>query len=81
MHTPLALELRRLLEADATTVADDEATLAAHAGDKWFASHAPEAVVFARSTDDVSRLLRFCSERGLPVTARGAGYYLSDKEI
>ncbi len=74
MHIPLVPELCRLLEADAATVADDEATLAAHAGDKWFASHAPEAVVFARSTEDVSRLLRFCSEWGLPVTARGAGY-------
>ncbi len=69
-----AAELRRLLDADATTVADDADTLAAHAGDKWFARHTPEAVVFARSTEDVSRLLRFCSERGVPVTARGAGY-------
>ncbi len=63
-----------LLDADAATVADDAETLAAHAGDKWFASDAPEVVVFARSTDDVSRLLRFCSERAIPVTARGAGY-------
>lgn len=70
----LAETLRRLLDADAGTVADDPGTLAAHGGDKWFASHAPEAVVFARSTADVSRLLRFCSENGVPVTARGAGY-------
>ena len=74
MHPPLTVELRRLLDADAATVADDPETLASHAGDKWFASHAPEAVVFARSTEDVSRLLRFCSSRGIPVTARGAGY-------
>ena len=31
-------------------VADDPETLAAHSGDKWFASHPPEVVVFARST-------------------------------
>ncbi len=74
MTPALAAELRRLLDADTATVADDPETLAAHSGDKWFASHAPEAVVFARSTEDVSRLLRFCSERGVPVTARGAGY-------
>jgi glycolate oxidase len=55
-------------------VADDAATLANHGGDKWFASHAPEAVVFAQAAEDVSRLLRFCSERAIPVTARGAGY-------
>lgn len=74
MHSPLAPELRRLLDADEATVADDPATLAAHAGDKWFASRTPEAVVFARSTEDVSRLLRFCSEHAIPATARGAGY-------
>ncbi len=71
---PLASELRAVLKADAATVADDPETLANHSGDKWFANQAPGAVVFARSTEDVSRLLRFCSERGVPVTARGAGY-------
>jgi glycolate oxidase len=55
-------------------VADDPATLTTHGGDKWFASHSPAAVVFAHSAEDVSRLLRFCSGRGIPVTARGAGY-------
>ena len=58
--TPLAETLRRLLDADVATVSDDPGTLATHGGDKWFASHAPEVVVFARSTADVSRLLRFC---------------------
>ena len=70
----LAETLRLRLDADASTVTDDPATLAAHGGDKWFASHAPEAVVFAQSAEDVSRLMRFSSENGVPVTARGAGY-------
>ncbi|MBV9128692.1 MAG: FAD-binding protein [Verrucomicrobia bacterium] len=70
----LAESLHYLLGADGDTVSDDPATLAAHAGDKWFAAHAPEAVVFARSAEDVSRVLKFCTERGVPVTARGAGY-------
>ncbi len=69
-----ALQLRRRLDADAATVADDAKTLGLHSGDKWIATHPPEAVVFARSTEDVARLLRFCSERNIPVTARGAGY-------
>ena len=68
----LAEELRRLLGNDA--VADDAETLAAHSGDKWFASEAPEVVVFARSTSDVSKLLEFASTERVPVTARGAGY-------
>ena len=68
----LADELRKLLGAEA--VASDAETLAAHSGDKWFAAEAPEVVVFARSTIDVSKLLKFASKRKIPVTARGAGY-------
>lgn len=68
----LVSELRQLLASDA--VADDEETLAAHSGDKWFAAEAPEIVVFAKSTSDVSKLLKFASDKGIPVTARGAGF-------
>jgi glycolate oxidase subunit GlcD len=68
----LPSELRDLLGGD--IVADDPETLAAHSGDKWFAAENPEAVVFARSTEDVSKLLRFANSKGIPVTARGAGY-------
>ncbi len=55
-------------------VAADSETLTAHSGDKWFASHPPDVVVFAESTEQVSALLRFAAERKVPVTARGAGY-------
>ena len=65
-------ELRELLSSDA--IADDPETLTAHSGDKWFAVEEPEVVVFARSTNDVSTLLKFASERKVPVTARGAGF-------
>src|ERR1700736_6124130 len=68
----LANELRQLLGNE--KVADDPDTLAAHSGDKWFAAEAPEVVVFAGSTSDVSKLLTFASEHRVPVTARGAGY-------
>src|SRR6476660_6587616 len=68
----LSSQLRHLLGHD--VVADDEQTLAEHSGDKWFAHESPEVVVFARSTDDASRLLRFANENKIPVTARGAGY-------
>jgi glycolate oxidase len=69
---PLGDELRQLLGNNA--VADDEETLASHSGDKWFAHEAPEVVVFAETTEQVSALLRFANERKIPVTARGAGY-------
>src|SRR5438067_8027909 len=65
-------ELRQLLGND--IVADDARTLEDHSSDKWFAHETPEVVVFARSTDDVKKLLRFANENKIPVTARGAGY-------
>lgn len=70
----LARQLTRLLGAEA--VSTDAETLRAHAGDKWFASHPPDAVVFARSTEEVSRLLKFADRKGIPVTARGADGYV-----
>src|SRR5213080_2708001 len=68
----LASKLRELLGEE--TVADDADTLAAHSGDKWFATHEPDVVVFARSTTDVSKLLQFASHEKIPVTARGGGF-------
>lgn len=68
----LAKQLQQLLGGD--SVVDDPETLTAHGRDKWFANHAPQVVVFAESTEQVSRLLRFANEHRIPVTARGAGY-------
>src|SRR5438445_2933648 len=68
----LAWRLREIVGNE--IVADDSDTLAAHSGDKWFAAHQPEVVVFARSTGDVSKLLQFASREKIPVTARGSGY-------
>src|SRR5881628_99814 len=65
-------ELRQLLSSD--VIADDPETLAAHSSDKWFAAEAPEVVVFARSTSDISKLLKFASQKKIAVTARGAGF-------
>ena len=68
----LVSDLRALLGN--AIVAADEPTRTAHGGDKWFAQHEPEVVVFAETTAQVSRLLRFASEHDVPVTARGAGF-------
>src|SRR5690242_11122808 len=72
MGTELARELQRLLGKDKVSVAAE--TLAQHAADKWFASRTPEVVVFAESTADVSKVMKLAHRRGIPVTARGAGY-------
>ena len=52
----LKQKLVELLEADA--VSNEPEVLAEHSGDKWFAAHEPEVVVFARSTSDVSNFRR-----------------------
>lgn len=70
MH--LKQRLVDLLGTDAVT--SEPETLAAHSGDKWFAAHEPEVVVFARSTGDVAKLLQFASREKIPVTARGGGF-------
>jgi glycolate oxidase len=44
------------------------------ASDKWFAKGAPELVVFPKSTEETSFILREASKAGIPVTPRGAGY-------
>lgn len=54
-------------------VVSDAETLKAHAGDAWFASTLPQAVVFPRKAEEVATLLRFANKRKIPVTARGAG--------
>jgi glycolate oxidase len=68
----LKQKLVELLGADA--VSDESKVLAAHSGDKWFAAHEPEVVVFARSTSEVTKLLQFASREKIPVTARGGGF-------
>ena len=51
----------------------DDATRAAHATDKWLASHLPDAVALPRSTASVATILRFAHAHRIPVTARGGG--------
>jgi len=64
-------DLVQLLGAE--VVCDDAETLAVHSQDKWFASRAPEVVVFAQTTEQVSKLMAYANDRGIPVTPRGGG--------
>jgi glycolate oxidase len=50
------------------------ATLAKYAGDKWFATHQPDAVALPRSAKSVSKILAFARQHKIPVTPRGAGH-------
>src|SRR5271156_521916 len=65
-------QLGRVLPRD--EVSFEPSVLEAHAGDKWFASHTPDAVALPRSTRSVAALLRFANRHRIPVTPRGAGF-------
>ncbi len=64
--------LRSLLPAG--EISQDPEVLKQHAGDKWFASHLPDAVALPRSAESVSKVLKFATRSRVPVTARGAGH-------
>ena len=51
-----------------------ETALAAHAGDKWFATSQPEAVALPRSVKSVRAIMHFAQRHQIPVTPRGAGH-------
>jgi len=69
---PILASLEKLLPAD--EISFDKAEREKRAGDKWFATRVPDAVALPRTCESVSRLLRFCSDRGIAVTPRGAGF-------
>jgi len=66
--------LRRLKNILPGEIVLEPSTLAKYTGDKWFATHRPDAVALPRSTSSVSAILRFASRHRIPVTARGAGH-------
>ena len=74
MVTAKIKSLRRLKKALPGEIILEPATLEKYAGDKWFATHQPDAVALPRSTQSVSKILRFANENKIPVTPRGAGH-------
>jgi glycolate oxidase len=70
--TRLLRQLQKLLPSGEIRL--DPASRRENAGDKWFASHLPEAVALPRSTASVSKILRFANKHRIPVTARGSGF-------
>ena len=68
-----SLKQRLIRLLGAASVSDEAEIIAQHSGDRWFAEHAPDVVVFAESTEQVSRLLKFANRERIPVTPRGAG--------
>ncbi len=56
---------------DSVSVSTDD--LEKCAGDKWFATRQPDAVVYAQSAAEVSAVMKFSAEHKVPVTVRGGG--------
>ena len=74
MNAPTADWIERLVSLLGNEkVSTTPGLISTHSTDKWDASHPPDVVVFAESTADVAALMRFASEREIPVTTRGAG--------
>ena len=64
-------DLIGLLSADKVSVASD--VLKTHSIDKWYANSLPDVVVFAQSTEDVSKVMSYADKHEIPVYTRGAG--------
>lgn len=74
MNTRFARPLAALKKLLPGEIRLDATKLKEYAGDKWFATHQPDAVALPRSTKSVAAILRFANRNGIPVTARGAGH-------
>ena len=66
--------LRRLKKKIPGEIFFDATALKNYSGDKWFATHPPDAVALPRSSKSVSKILHFANQNKIPVTARGGGY-------
>ena len=75
----LVEELKQLLPADRVLWRDYDLMLYEYDGS--IDKHRPSAVVFPLSSDEVSRVVKKCSELNVPYTARGAGTGLSGGAI
>ncbi|MFK7909232.1 MAG: FAD-binding oxidoreductase [Akkermansiaceae bacterium] len=71
MTTADTTGLGAFLRADQISSSED--VLTEHASDKWHASALADVVVFPESTDDVAKVVRFASEKNIPVYTRAAG--------
>src|SRR6266550_537051 len=72
----IADELRRIVPGEGVIVA--EAELRAYESDGLTAYHQPPMiVVLPETTEQVSRILRYCQDEGVKIVPRGAGTSLS----
>jgi glycolate oxidase len=74
MNSSLARRLVALKKLLPGEISLEPRVLKQYAGDKWFATHQPDAVALPRPTKAVAIILRYANQHAIPVTARGAGH-------
>ncbi|MGV3465364.1 MAG: FAD-binding oxidoreductase [Heyndrickxia sp.] len=73
-------ELKEILAEDQVSI--NPTVLEQHSKDEsYHTPHFPDVVVFPKNTDEVSHILRFASERNIPVTPFGVGSSLEGHVI
>lgn len=73
------MELGEIVGAD--NVLTDEADLICYSYDATERSHMPDAVVFPRSSEEISKIMKLANEKRIPVTPRGSGTDLAGGPI
>jgi glycolate oxidase len=73
----LGRDLRRLLGGDRVRTEPEDLLAYSSDATRYYAQGKPDVVVLAESVDDVSKLLKYANQHGVPVTPRGAGSGLS----
>lgn len=71
------LNLANLLEGKNSILYHKEDLIAYDCDGSTVERHLPKAVVFPENTEEVSKVVKYCHENGLPFLARGAGTGLS----
>ena len=72
--------LREILPEDQVSTQPDQLKVAS--GDEsTLAGVTPQAVVWAKGTDEIAAVVRVCLEAGTPITSRGAGSALEGSTI
>ena len=71
--------LQKLLRPEQVSTLDE--VLETHSIDKWDASHLPDVVVFAESTEDVAKVLRYANDNNIPVTTLAHAHLLAERAL
>lgn len=79
MNKNILSRLEKIIGKDGVLPTPED--LAVYSYDGTFAGHCPDVVVLPRSSEQVSRVVKFASEAGIPVVTRGMGSGMSAASV